>query len=700
MEWGELIELMKRKKAKPDRSLYEHSNGVKATASMLLRRIPHDKRLDDCLVMHAFLHDVGKLDDRFQAKLDGKLKRAPPHAYLGLELASRFLDCEEPYRTIALVSILTHHSDLYVSLYRNEISKGEALVVDGTTISEPARFVKRLRNTVTKGFLEDEYGMDSVEIRAIYTLFNGLLRVSDWLDSARLSADSYHLRDGNTVRESVITYLSRKGFSLRPYQSAVLGRGGGYFRLPTGDGKTETSLLATPEGAAKVIYSLPTITTTEAMRGRFETAFGTDMVSFAHSMLFLSLYRRGALDEKLLHRYAMKPIFVSTVDQILLAFLNYPRFPVREFALRGAHWIIDEIHAYTPFTLSLILDAIEYAKNHLGTHVTVMSATLPTPLAGELEKRGLKPLLPFDTIADRYRSRKRVEVNVEGEPLENAVGDIKKERGKVLVVANTVTRARRLYEELEKELGKDKVHLFHSRFINRDKEKKMKLVEGIESGVLVATQVVEVSLDIDYDVMYTEVAPIDALIQRFGRVNRRGRKKGRVHIFEPEGKRKHLPYDKDAFNASLNLLGELSGITNELDLLRINDQFYFSIWEKYERGIDEHPLLRTLKTVTRWKGSEGWLTTRDTFVSLPAVPKPYLDRAIELASEWENLSERERLEATVYVIEHTLNVPIWVLNEAKVYNEDLYNRFGVFGVNMDYDYTVGLKEEKPGMVMF
>lgn len=102
-------------------------------------------------------------------------------------------------------------------------------------------------------------------------------------------------------------------------------------------------------------------------------------------------------------------------------------------------------------------------------------------------------------------------------PLLNAVDEIAggERGGKVLVVANTVTRARELYTELK---GKrEDVYLFHSRFTNEDKRKKMELVESIESGILVATQVVEVSLDIDYDVLYTEVAPpLDALVQRFG----------------------------------------------------------------------------------------------------------------------------------------------------------------------------------------
>lgn len=700
MEWDELIELMKRKRAKPDRSLHEHSAGAQAIARELLKRIPHDPRLDECLTKHVFLHDVGKLDDRFQTKLEGKLKRAPPHAYLGIDLASRFLECEEPYRTVALISILTHHSDLHESLYRNEIARREKLIVAGKVLSEPSTLVRDMRVAVMGGDLEDDYGMDPLEVRAIYTLFNGLLRVSDWLDSAGLSVKSYHLDSGREVRERTIGYLKGKGFSPRAYQTAVLGKGGGYFRLPTGDGKTETSLLATPDSATKVVYSLPTITTTEAMRKRFEETFGRELVSFAHSMLFLSLYYRGALDEKLIHRYAMKPVFVSTVDQVLLAFLNYPRFPVREFALRGAHWIIDEVHAYTPFTLSLIMDAIDYAIRYLGTHVTVMSATLPSAMAEELEKRGLKPLLPFDSISERYRSRKRVDVVVRDEPLENAVDEIAGERGKTLVVANTVTRARRIYEELKNRVGEERVHLFHSRFINVDKRKKMELVETIREGVLVATQVVEVSLDIDYDAMYTEAAPIDALIQRFGRVNRRGAKKGRVYIFEPEGKRKHLPYDKEAFNASLNLLGELEGIGSELDLLNINDRFYSEVWGRYERKFAERPLLRTLKTVNRWKGSEGWLSTRDTFISLPAIPMPYLERAMELAAEWENLTERERLKAAVYIAEHTLNVPIWILEENRMNNEDLYTRFGVLGIDLEYNPTTGLKEGKPGALMF
>ncbi len=80
MERDELEKLMKEKLAKPDRSLYDHSlGGAMRIARELLRKIPHDPELEDCLLEHVFLHDVGKLDDRFQEKLHGgERKKAPP----------------------------------------------------------------------------------------------------------------------------------------------------------------------------------------------------------------------------------------------------------------------------------------------------------------------------------------------------------------------------------------------------------------------------------------------------------------------------------------------------------------------------------------------------------------------------------------------------------------------------------------------
>ncbi|AFK21715.1 CRISPR-associated helicase/endonuclease Cas3 [Pyrococcus sp. ST04] len=700
MEWGELVSLMKSKLGKPDKSLYEHSKNAEIIAEKLLDGLEIRDEVRSCLLKHVFLHDVGKLDDRFQEKLVGKRKSSPSHAFLGVELASRFLECEELLKKIALLSILTHHSDFHEGLFQNEIDEEEVLIVDGKVISEPANFVMELREWAGEIFgWNDRIGnYSTLDLRNLYTLFNGVLRLSDWMESSSLSPSIYFTDEG-FVRGRVEDYLIGRGFRLREYQEFVIGKGHGYFLLPTGDGKTETSLLATPPGVRKIIYTLPTITTVEAMRKRFEAIFGRDNVSFGHSLIFYSLYKEGRLEEKIVNKYAMKGIHVSTIDQFLLAFLNHHKFSVKEFALRNSHWIIDEIHSYPPFTLALILSGIRYAVEYLGAKVTVMSATLPSPLREKLKDLGLREIIPFEKVRERYERKRRVRVKVFDCPVLDYIEEIADERGLVLVVVNTVSRAREVFRELKEK--RDDVYLFHSRFTTSDREKKTKLVESLDSGILVATQVVEVSLDIDYDVLYTEVSPLDSLIQRFGRVNRRGRKDGRAYIFIPEGKRFYLPYDKKSVEVSMGLVKELESAESELEYLRLNDRFYEEIWDRYEGEIKRNILEREyLITIHRFGISDRLLSSRDTFITVPAIPKNFWESVVELAENWGKLSEEERVRGMVYVIENTVNVPIWVFNEHKIYDENVYSRFGVFGVDLDYNSEEGLLEGKEKEIIF
>jgi len=238
------------------------------------------------------------------------------------------------------------------------------------------------------------------------------------------------------------------------------------------------------------------------------------------------------------------------------------------------------------------------------------------------------------------------------------------------------------------------VYLFHSRFTVRDKEEKMRLVNEISSGILVATQVVEVSLDIDYDTLYTEVAPIDSLIQRFGRVNRRGMKEGRAYVYAVEGKRFYLPYSKRSVEASLSMVKELEEAKNELDFLRLNDSFYEEIWDEYESELKKKYLERqALRTIHRFR-KESWLSTRDTFMSLPAIPLKFWNNVVELAERWDDLGEKEKAEGMFKVIGSVINVPIWILKDNLLYDEKVYKLFGVYGIDLEYDSEVGLIERK------
>ena len=110
----------------------------------------------------------------------------------------------------------------------------------------------------------------------------------------------------------------------------------------------------------------------------------------------------------------------------------------------------------------------------------------------------------------------------------NEVGSYLQDNKKILIVLNTINAAKIVYENLKKEFPNKNCMLLHSQFTLADRKKKEEAFEDKNNNknlpdILVATQVVEVSLDIDYDVLITELAPLDSLFQRMGRILRRYR---------------------------------------------------------------------------------------------------------------------------------------------------------------------------------
>jgi len=111
------------------------------------------------------------------------------------------------------------------------------------------------------------------------------------------------------------------------------------------------------------------------------------------------------------HEYNIKKTVVTTIDRILLALMNYRHYPLLEISLNNSYLIVDEIHSYSPFTLSLIFDALEYLKKNHNTKILVMSATLPKLIEEELKKRlNAQEILPQIMIEKRYSDRKRVKM--------------------------------------------------------------------------------------------------------------------------------------------------------------------------------------------------------------------------------------------------------------------------------------------------
>ncbi|MGQ9829866.1 MAG: CRISPR-associated helicase Cas3', partial [Roseiflexus sp.] len=202
-----------------------------------------------------------------------------------------------------------------------------------------------------------------------------------------------------------------------------------------------------------------------------------------------------------------------------------------------AAFIFDEIHAYEPERLALITGLMRYVREQFAARFFVMSATFPELIRDQLSiALGDTPLI--SATPDVFARFRRHQLNLrDGEltdpaTVQEIVAAVRQGR-QVLVCANTVARAQLLRDLLAQAgLTEDQLILIHSRFTYGDRNRLEQAIrDRCSSGVtnrlplaLVATQVVEVSLDIDLDTIYTDPAPLEALLQRFGRVNRHGMK--------------------------------------------------------------------------------------------------------------------------------------------------------------------------------
>jgi CRISPR-associated endonuclease/helicase Cas3 len=266
-------------------------------------------------------------------------------------------------------------------------------------------------------------------------------------------------------------------------------------------------------------------------------------------------------------------IVVGTIDQVLFTTLKSRHVMLRHLALANKVVVIDEAHAADTHMRVFLGRALEWLGAY-GAPVIMLSATLPPELRRafvESYQRGravgldvaVSPLPPVDlddvpypvVVATTDESVVVLEVEAEedgaggcstvtleyvaddDEALLAALGPLAEHGGCIAVVRNTVSRAQATARVLSDHFGADAVELLHSRFIAVDRQvKERTLVEEFgppaPAGtgrarpglrIVVGTQVIEQSLDVDFDLMVCDLAPIDLLLQRVGRLHRHRR---------------------------------------------------------------------------------------------------------------------------------------------------------------------------------
>lgn len=272
---------------------------------------------------------------------------------------------------------------------------------------------------------------------------------------------------------------------------------------------------------------------------------------------------------------ALDDFVVGTVDQVLLMALKQKHLALRHLGFTKKVVIVDEVHAYDAYMSEYLYRAIHWLGAYNVT-VIILSATLPKNKRFELlenymrgmgykwkecekdEKKILTDAYPLLTYNDdkkihviskfsKLSEKKIILKKYENGPEESIekIYEILKNDGIKGIIVNTVKKAQKIAEKCVEKFGDENVEVLHSAFIACDRIKKENYLMSIigkdgkrpKNKIVIGTQVLEQSLDIDFDVLITELAPVDLLLQRTGRLHRHEIKRPEkfkiptVHIF-------------------------------------------------------------------------------------------------------------------------------------------------------------------------
>lgn len=627
----------------PAKTLREHIDDCLLILELLKKTFPKasevstlKERFWEVLRVCIIFHDLGKGHHEFQRLLAGKINNwnDQRHEFFSIPFINALDLFDEEARKLISLVVVGHHKDVenlrtYLRAYEKENSFGlkkfeekmdfrEAFTqyVDKDQILEllhsyncPLQQINQISvYRLVQSYCKTPYNLDSPDYFALMILF-GALKWCDHLGSAQITdikkidiSDLYFLqRQQNLLRTKGIDFYKHQLLCAQTRGNLILS-------APTGSGKTESaflwlkSQLKNEEDQGRIFYVLPFTASINAMYERLNKAIGQELgkVGMLHGKLreYLNNYfenQEYSVDAKkikinelqAIYKSIITPIKVTTPFQLLRHLFGLKGYEQGMFEMSGCYLIFDEIHAYSPDVFAQIKVLIEFATQYLKAKVMIMTATMPLFLRRELEA-SLNDCVQVEATPELYNQFRRHRVILHNCFLHESYSEIKSslEKGrKVLVVCNTVKSAQYAFHELKGYAGK--AILLHSSFSGRDRACIEKKLMGDDINLLVGTQAVEVSLDIDYDIIYTEPAPIDALIQRFGRVNRK-REKGicECAVFcksNEDDKYIYNPCTVDKTLLALNkIVEENAGVIDEALLQEAIDSVY-NEWGTKER---------------------------------------------------------------------------------------------------------------------
>ena len=610
-----IVSNIREKKAKPNKSIIEHTNDLLDVLEILWNLgYIKEERIYELIQKACIYHDIGKINKEFQKRVKNKGIKFDENKEVAHNVLSLYFIDESKFNNkedylIVSNAVVNHHDYCDIGLAIREKSDIIENLLEGLDH-------KKVKKVIPAKIASISQDIDAIKIK-------GYLHKCDYSASSGYTAEY----ENNFLEKSLENVLNKWKLDNQDaswnelQQYCIENKNENIIAIAqTGMGKTEAGLLWISDN--KGFFILPIRTAINAIYDRtkkYISSYGGNLeeqLGLLHSSSLEYLLLQSEDDkyddkdeyidkkedkeiieyEKIAKQLSL-PINVSTIDQLFDFVYKYPAYELKLTTLSYSKIVIDEIQMYGPDLLAYLVYGLERIVEQ-GGKVAILTATLP-PFVKELLSKNIKFKIKEGGFTDNSKRHnlKILDKRIDSNDICNKYRENEKlnKSNKILVVCNSITQAQNLYEEISDILGNKNLHILHSKFIKGQRlSKESEIIEfgktykdnksnelDKQSGIWISTSIVEASLDIDFDYLFTELQDLNSLFQRLGRCNRKGKKdssENNCYIYTQIDERSFINgdrgyIDKDIFELSKEAISLWEGQISEKEKIELINKY-------------------------------------------------------------------------------------------------------------------------------